>query len=80
MFGSKTAFRPEIQKPGSLSWPFRLGDEVKDKLNGLTGVVIGRFFHITGCDTFAVEIVLKEGVGYDPAKLIDAVRGKAGLY
>lgn len=31
-------------------------------------------------DMRKVEIVFKEGVGYDPAKLIDAVRGKAGLY
>ncbi|MHB1207901.1 MAG: amidohydrolase family protein, partial [Rhodospirillaceae bacterium] len=27
-----------------------------------------------------IEIVFKEGYGYDPKKLIDAVRGKAGLY
>ena len=31
-------------------------------------------------DVRKVEIVFKEGVGYDPKKLIDAVRGKAGLY
>ncbi len=31
-------------------------------------------------DVEKVEIVFKEGVGYDPKKLIDAVRGKAGLY
>jgi enamidase len=31
-------------------------------------------------DIEKVEIVFKEGVGYDPKKLIDAVRGKAGLY
>jgi imidazolonepropionase-like amidohydrolase len=27
-----------------------------------------------------VETVFKQGVGYDPAKLIDSVRGKVGLY
>jgi imidazolonepropionase-like amidohydrolase len=27
-----------------------------------------------------VEVVFKEGYGYDPQRLIDAVRGKAGLY
>jgi enamidase len=27
-----------------------------------------------------IEIVFKEGYGYDPKRLIDAVRGKAGLY
>jgi len=31
-------------------------------------------------DIEKVEIVFKEGVGYDPKKLIDSVRGKAGLY
>jgi enamidase len=31
-------------------------------------------------DLNKVEIVFKQGVGYDPNKLIDAVRGKAGLY
>jgi imidazolonepropionase-like amidohydrolase len=27
-----------------------------------------------------IEVVFKEGYGYDPKRLIDAVRGKAGLY
>lgn len=31
-------------------------------------------------DINKVETVFKQGVGYDPNKLIDAVRGKAGLY
>lgn len=31
-------------------------------------------------DLNKVETVFKQGVGYDPNKLIDAVRGKAGLY
>jgi enamidase len=31
-------------------------------------------------DIHKVETVFKQGVGYDPKKLIDAVRGKAGLY
>lgn len=26
------------------------------------------------------EVVFKQGWGYDPKKLVDAVRGKAGLY
>ena len=26
-----------------------------------------------------VEIVFKDGVGYDPAKLLDSVRGQVGL-
>lgn len=31
-------------------------------------------------DIRKVETVFKQGVGYDPVKLIDAVRGKVGLY
>ena len=31
-------------------------------------------------DIRKVEIVFKEGYGYDPKKIIDSVRGKAGLY
>jgi imidazolonepropionase-like amidohydrolase len=31
-------------------------------------------------DIRKVETVFKQGVGYDPKKLIDAVRGKSGLY
>lgn len=27
-----------------------------------------------------VQMVFKQGVGYDPAKLIDSVRGKVGLF
>ena len=34
--------------------------------------------HVT--DIEKVETVFKQGVGYDPKRLIDAVRGKAGLY
>lgn len=61
MFGSKTAFKPEIQKPGTLTWPFKLGDEVKDKINGLTGIAVARFYHISGCDTFLIELPPKDG-------------------
>lgn len=31
-------------------------------------------------DLGKVEVVFKQGVGYDPKKLIDSVRGKSGLY
>jgi amidohydrolase family protein len=31
-------------------------------------------------DIRKVELVFKQGVGYDPAKLIDSVRGKVGLF
>jgi imidazolonepropionase-like amidohydrolase len=31
-------------------------------------------------DIRRVTMVFKEGVGYDPAKLIASVRGKVGLY
>jgi len=31
-------------------------------------------------DVRNVQIVFKQGVGYDPAKLIESVRGKVGLF
>ena len=31
-------------------------------------------------DVRNVETVFKQGVGFDPAKLIESVRGKAGLW
>jgi len=31
-------------------------------------------------DIARVTLVFKQGVGYDPAKLIDSVRGKVGLF
>jgi hypothetical protein len=27
-----------------------------------------------------VQIVFKQGIGYDPAKLVESVRGKVGLF
>lgn len=41
--------------PGSQVFPFRLGDRVRDKINGLEGTAIVRLFHISGCDTFIIE-------------------------
>lgn len=55
------AEKPSIPEPGSLTWPFRLGDRVKDKINGLEGTATNRFFHMTGCDRFAVELDPKDG-------------------
>jgi imidazolonepropionase-like amidohydrolase len=31
-------------------------------------------------DVRNVQLVFKQGVGYDPAKLIESVKGKVGLY
>ena len=31
-----------------------------------------------GCDN--VETVFKQGVGFDPVKLVESVKGKAGLW
>ena len=31
-------------------------------------------------DVRKVQIVFKQGVGYDPAKLVESVRGKVGLF
>lgn len=52
----KTEFKPSIPEPGSITWPFRLGDEVRDKISGVSGTLIARFFHATGCDRFAIEL------------------------
>lgn len=48
--------KPVIQQPGSLTWPFRLGDKVRDKINGLEGIAINRAYHMTGCDRFTIEL------------------------
>ncbi len=34
--------------------------------------------HIT--DVRSVRIVFKQGIGYDPSKLIESVKGKVGLF
>jgi hypothetical protein len=47
--------KPTIKQPGSLVWPFRLGDKARDKINGLEGTLIARFYHMTGCDRFTLE-------------------------
>ena len=44
-----------IPTPGENVWPFKLGDEVRDKITGLTGVLMNRFYHLSGCDRFAFE-------------------------
>jgi imidazolonepropionase-like amidohydrolase len=31
-------------------------------------------------DVKNVQIVFKQGIGYDPAKLVESVRGKVGLF
>lgn len=31
-------------------------------------------------DVRNVQMVFKQGIGYDPAKLIESVRGKVGLF
>jgi hypothetical protein len=53
---SKKANRPTIKQPGENTFPFRLGDEVRDTINGITGTAINRFYHLTGCDRFSIEI------------------------
>lgn len=53
---AKNNDKPIIQQPGSLTWPFRLGDKVRDKINGLEGIATARFYHMTGCDRFALEL------------------------
>jgi cytosine/adenosine deaminase-related metal-dependent hydrolase len=45
---------------------------VHEHLNGDLSAAIG--------DVRNVEVVFKQGIGFDRAKLIDSVRGKAGLW
>jgi len=54
-------FKPEIIEPGTVTWPFRLGDVVRDRINGLEGVAIARLYHITGCDRFLIESAAQDG-------------------
>lgn len=53
---AKIMDKPIIQEPGSLTWPFRLGDKVRDKISGLEGIATGRAYHLTGCDRFTIEL------------------------
>jgi imidazolonepropionase-like amidohydrolase len=56
----------------------RIGSLVKGKQADL--VVIGGDPSTNVSDIRNVEIVFKQGVGYDPAKLIASVKGKVGLW
>ena len=50
----------------SRGYAFELGQFVKDKVTGFTGIVIGRSNHISGCDTFGVQpATLKDGAPQD---------------
>lgn len=51
---------PVIPAPGENVWPFKLGDEVRDTINGLSGILVTRFYHRTGCDRFAIEMPPKD--------------------
>lgn len=53
--------KPIIAPPGSMTWDFRLGDRVRDKISGLEGIAMSRFFHVTGCDRFMVETPAMDG-------------------
>lgn len=59
MFKKKTVLNPPA--PGTKTFEFRLGDEVEDKLNGLKGIAVTRAYHLTGCDTFVVELPAADG-------------------
>jgi hypothetical protein len=54
LFGT-TKVKPVIPQPGELTWGFRLGDRVKDKINGIEGVAMGRIFHYH-CDGSRLEL------------------------
>jgi hypothetical protein len=61
MFGRKKK-EPSMTR----GFQFELGDIVKDKVTGFSGVVTGRCDHISGCDTFGVQPrELKDGAPHD---------------
>lgn len=47
--------------PGANVFTFKLGDRVKDKISGLEGVLMNRFYHLSGCDRFMFETDPKDG-------------------
>lgn len=55
---------------------FELGQEVKDKITGYSGIIIGRTQWLTNCNTYSVKPkVLKDGVpmdsiGFDEPSLV----------
>jgi hypothetical protein len=53
---AKAPFKPVLTPPGLKDNGFRLGDEVVDTINGIKGVAVARTYHITGCDTYGVEL------------------------
>lgn len=57
---------------------FALGQEVKDRITGFSGVVVGRTEYITGCNRYSIQSrkLSKEGkpsdwVSFDEDQLID---------
>lgn len=58
----------------SRGYKFELGEVVKDKVTGFSGIVIGRASHISGCDTYGVQPKeLKDGMPQE-AKWLDEPR------
>jgi hypothetical protein len=52
-------FIPNIPTPGSQAWNFKLGDEVRDIFNpSIQGILVKRDFHISGCDTFTIDLLI----------------------
>ena len=76
--GIATARRGEMRRQRPGDGLARLGPgEVGE---GFSGPVIAGDPSVRASDINNVETVFKQGVGYDPAKLIASVTGKAGLY
>ena len=62
----------------SLGKAARIGSIARGKQADL--VVIGGDPSTNKSDIRSVELVFRQGVGYDPAKLIASVKGKVGLW
>lgn len=39
----------------------KLGDEVRDKVSGFTGIAVSKHTYLNGCDRFSVQPKLKKG-------------------
>jgi len=54
----------------------KLGDEVKDKVTGLKGIVVSECLHLTGCKRFEVQPKVKKDGSYADGYWMDEIQLK----
>jgi len=59
-----------------MSYKFKFGDEVTDKITGFVGIVTGAVSYMTGCDQMLVQPTIKEDGSYKEALWFDDGRLK----